>query len=41
MKRFTRFLWPAGLLTLCLCLALTACSGGEDKDVQCSMIVYR
>ena len=29
MKRFTRLLWLAGLLTLCLCLALTACDGGE------------
>ena len=31
MKRFTRFLWLAGLLTLCLCLALTACDGGDTE----------
>ena len=31
MKRFTRFLWLAGLLTLCLCLALTACDGGDNE----------
>ena len=29
MKRFNHFLWLAGLLTLCLCLAFTACDGGE------------
>ena len=29
MKTYTRFWWLAGLLTLCLCLALTACDGGE------------
>ena len=29
MKRFARLLWLAGLLTLCLCLTLTACDGGE------------
>ena len=32
MKRFTRLLWLAGLLTLCLCLALTACDGGEGDE---------
>ncbi len=31
MKRFTRFLWLAGLLTLCLCLALTACDGDDTE----------
>ena len=29
MKTYNRFWWLAGLLTLCLCLALTACDGGE------------
>ena len=29
MKHFARFLWLAGLLTLCLCLTLTACDDGE------------
>ena len=29
MKTYTRFWWLAGLLTLCLCLAFTACNGGE------------
>lgn len=29
MKTYTRFWWLAGLLTLCLCLAFTACDGGE------------
>ena len=29
MKAYNRFWWLAGLLTLCLCLALTACDGGE------------
>ena len=29
MKTYDRFWWLAGLLTLCLCLALTACDGGE------------
>ena len=32
MKRFTRLLWLAGLLTLCLCLTLTACDGGEGNE---------
>ena len=29
MKAYNRFWWLAGLLTLCLCLTLTACDGGE------------
>ena len=29
MKTYTRFWWLAGLLTLCLCLSMTACDGGE------------
>ena len=29
MKTYNRFWWLAGLLTLCLCLAFTACNGGE------------
>ena len=29
MKHLARFLWLAGLLTLCLCLAFTACDGGD------------
>ena len=37
MKHFTRFLWLAGLLTLCLCLTLTACDGGEG-DVTTPML---
>ena len=32
MKRFNHFLWLAGLLTLCLCLAFTACDGGDTED---------
>ena len=31
MKHFARFLWLAGLLTLCLCLTLTACDGGDTE----------
>ena len=31
MKHFARFLWLAGLLTLCLCLAFTACDGGDTE----------
>ena len=31
MKHLTRFLWLAGLLTLCLCLTLTACDGGDTE----------
>lgn len=31
MKHFARFLWLAGLLTLCLCLSLTACDGGDTE----------
>ena len=31
MKHRTRFLWLAGLLTLCLCLAFTACDGGDTE----------
>lgn len=31
MKHFARFLWLAGLLTLCLCLTLTACDGGNTE----------
>ena len=29
MKAYNRFWWLAGLLILCLCLAFTACDGGE------------
>ena len=32
MKHMTRFLWLVGLLTLCLCLALTACDGGDTSE---------
>ena len=32
MKHMTRFLWLAGLLTLCLCLAFTACDGGDTSE---------
>lgn len=32
MKHMARFLWLAGLLTLCLCLALTACDGGDTSE---------
>ena len=31
MKHLARFLWLAGLLTLCLCLTLTACDGGDTE----------
>ena len=31
MKTYTRFWWLAGLLTLCLCLAFTACNGGDTE----------
>ncbi len=32
MKHFARILWLAGLLTLCLCLSLTACDGGDTDE---------
>ena len=32
MKKYTRFLCLAGLLALCLCLALTACDGGDTSE---------
>lgn len=32
MKKYTRFLWLIGLLTLCLCLGLSACDSGRGED---------